>query len=116
MEFVNLFQRHWAEVLTLVNGNQKVATVWHRCKGPVWIRLLLRAAHMPGMPIPTKAGEIGLQEAIQRLAEVLTRFASVPFRNDLQRYVPELGLIGEKMSFGDIIRLIGNRRAITMGT
>ena len=31
-----LFEKYGAEVWNLIQTNRRVATIWHRCKGPIW--------------------------------------------------------------------------------
>jgi hypothetical protein len=107
-ELSELFPRHVREVMALVNSNKKVATVWHRCRGPVWIRLALRAAHTPGMPLPVEVDGISLLEALQRFGEVVKKYASPSFLEDILRYEPELALFEEGMTLEKVIEVVGN--------
>jgi subtilisin family serine protease len=108
-ELSELFPRHVREVMALVNSNRKVATVWHRCRGPVWIRLALRAAYTPGMPLPLEVDGMCLLEAIRRFGEVIKKYASPSFLEDILRYEPELALFEEGMTLDRVIDVFGNR-------
>jgi len=108
-EFSELFPRHVNEVMALVNTNKKVATVWHRCRGPVWIRLALRAAYTPGMPLPFEVDGIRLLDAIRRFGKVLKKYASPAFLEDILRYEAELALFEEGMTLEKVIDVFGNR-------
>lgn len=110
-EFKLLVEKHFAEVRDLVNTNRRVATVWHRCRGPTWARLSLRALYSPELPMPMSAGDITLKEAIRRFGDVLLRYASPSFCSDLKRFLPELDAITEGMSLTALIRLLSNGRA-----
>jgi len=114
-EFSHLFERHATEFQTLINTNRRVATVWHRCKGPVWVRLSLRAVHSPGLPVPMQVADLTLHEAIDRFARVVRRYASAALRRDLQIYLPQLLVLEEGMSLSDLIRALGTRRALNVG-
>jgi len=107
-ELSELFPRHVKEVMALVNSNRKVATVWHRCRGPVWIRLALRAAYTPGMPLPVEVDGIHLLEAIHKFGEVIKKHASPSFLEDILRYEPELALFEEGMTLEKVINVVGN--------
>jgi subtilisin family serine protease len=107
-ELAEIFPRHVKEVLALVNSNRKVATVWHRCRGPVWIRLALRAAYTPGMPLPLEVEGIRLLEAIRKFGEVVKKYASRSFLEDILRYEPELALFEEGMTLDKVIDVFGN--------
>ena len=104
-----LLPRHAREVMALINSNRKVATVWHRCRGPVWIRLALRAAYTPGMALPVEVDGIRLLEAISRFGEVVKKYASPSFLEDILRYEPELALFEEGMTLEKVIDVFGNR-------
>jgi subtilisin family serine protease len=109
-ELSRLVERHANELRTLVNTNRKVATVWHRCRGPVWVRLSLRAVHSPNLPVPTQVADLTLQEAIGRFARVVMRYASSQLRRDVHTYLPMLSVLGEGMSLSDVIRALGAGR------
>ncbi len=68
-----LFDRYGREINTLVNTNKRVATVWHRCGGPAWVRVALQLIDMPSMPIPATAAGHPLQESIDRMQAILQR-------------------------------------------
>lgn len=104
-----LLPRHAKEVMALINSNKKVATVWHRCRGPVWIRLALRAAYTPGMPLPVEVEGIRFLEALLRFGEVVKKYASPSFLEDILRYEPELALFEEGMTLEKVIDVFGNR-------
>jgi len=106
-ELFELFPKHVQEVMALVNTNKKVATVWHRYKGPVWARLALRAAHTPGMPIPLEIDGVQLKDAILSFAAVVKKYASSTFLADILRYEPELARFEEGMSLDNLIDVVG---------
>ncbi len=110
-EFSKLFEQHATEVWSLINTNRRVATVWRRCKGPVWVRLSLRAAHSPALPLPMRLDDLTLHQATDRFARVLRRYASAPLRRDLQTYLPQLSVLKEGMGLSDLIQAAGNREA-----
>jgi hypothetical protein len=114
-EFSQLVERHATEVRTLINTNRRVATVWHRCKGPVWVRLSLRAVYSPGLPLPMQVADLRLHEAINRFARVVRRYASAPLRHDLQTYLPQLSVLVQGMSLSDFIQALGASGAPNAG-
>jgi subtilisin family serine protease len=111
-ELSQLFEQHAREVWTLINTNRRVATVWHRCKGPIWVRLSLRAVHSPALPLPMRVDDLTLQQATTRFARVMWRYASAPLRRDLQTYLPQLSLLREGMGLSDLIQAAGKNRAL----
>lgn len=107
-ELFELFPKHAREVMALVNTNKKVATVWHRYRGPVWIRLALRALHTPGSAIPVEADGVKLLEAIEKFGAIIKRYASPAFLEDILRYEPELARFEEGMNLDSLIEIAGS--------
>lgn len=102
-----LFPKHAREVLALVNTNKKVATVWHRCKGPLWTRLAIRAVHTPNEAIPTEVDGVQLRDAVRMFAAIIKKYASPAFLEDILRYEPELSRFEEGMSLHNIVDVAG---------
>ena len=44
-----LMSRHFSEVRRLINGNRRVATLWHRADGPAMLRRLTLASGPPAL-------------------------------------------------------------------
>lgn len=108
-QLFDLFPKYVEEVWTLVNTNRKVAAVWHRCKGPVWTRLALKAAYSPRMPLPQEVDGLNLLDSVRRFSAILKKYASPAFLEDILRYEPELALFEEGMSLENLIDAVGNR-------
>jgi len=108
-ELAGLYDKHAGEVWGLINRNKRVATVWHRCRGPVWVRLALRSAYAPNMRVPLEANGLSLYEGIQRFGAILNRYASAAFRQDLERYASDFALVRDGMSLQEMIEAVGNR-------
>jgi hypothetical protein len=106
-----LFETYGSEVWALIQGNRKVATIWHRCNGPIWVRFALRAAHEPERPVPFEADGLSLHEALERFGEALKRFGSLALRRDIEAWESEFALLRDGMSLNDIITTVGNRSA-----
>lgn len=104
-----LFNRYFPEIMDLINKNKRVATQWHRCKGPVWTRLALRAAYSPDMKMPAADEALPLQEAAKKFLLVLKQYASDAFRRDIIPYEPLLASVSEGMTVSEMISSIGNR-------
>ena len=111
-ELAGLFDKHAEEVMELINRNKRVATVWHRCRGPIWVRLALRAAHTPNMRVPLEAAGLSLQESVRHFGAILMHYASAAFQQDMLRYEADFGLIGDGMTLQEMIDVIGNRRSL----
>jgi subtilisin family serine protease len=112
-ELSQLFEQHATEVWSLINTNRRVAMVWHRCKGPIWVRLSLRAAHSPELPVPMQVDGLALHQAIERFARIMWRYASAPLQRDLQTYLPQVSILRDGMSVYDLIHAAGRKRSST---
>jgi len=106
-----LFKKYGDEVWNLIQGNRKVATIWHRCKGPIWVRFALRAAHEPERPVPFEADGLTLFEALRHFGQALKRFGSHALRQDIEAWESEFALLRDGMSLNDIIQTVGNHSA-----
>ena len=72
----------------------------------------LRAAHTPHVRVPLQANGLSLQESAHRFGEILKRYASAAFRQDLQRYQADLGMISDGMTLQEMIEAVGNRSGV----
>jgi hypothetical protein len=106
-----LFETYGNEVWALIQGNRKVATIWHRCNGPIWVRFALRAAHEPERPVPFEADGLTLIDALRRFGQALKQFGSQALRQDIEAWESEFALLRDGMSLKDIIETIGNHSA-----
>jgi hypothetical protein len=103
-----MFEKYAGEVWTLIQNNRRVATVWHRCKGPVWVRLALKAMYAPERAMRLDADGLRLRDSLQRFAGALKRFGSPALRKDVQAWEAEIARIEDGMSLNAIIDAIGN--------
>jgi subtilisin family serine protease len=103
-----LFDRYFPEILDLVNHNKRVATAWHRIKGPIWTRLAMQAFYNPALRIQREIDGLSLQEAVTRFLASLREYASQAFLKDLQPFEPLLAKIPEELTLSDMIHLVGN--------
>ncbi|MEZ0539918.1 S8 family serine peptidase [Fibrella arboris] len=101
-----LLDRYGREISTLVNTNKRVATVWHRCGGPAWVRVALQLIDMPTMAIPATAGGHSLDEGIDRMQAILQRYGSAGLVSDLQRFSPVLALVESGRSLLQLVNLL----------
>jgi subtilisin family serine protease len=106
-----LLKSHGNEVWTLIQKNRKVATIWHRCRGPIWVRFALKAAHEPERPVPFEADGLPLTEALPRFARALKQFGSQALRHDVERWESAFARLRDGMSVKDIIETVGNHSA-----
>ena len=104
-----LVEKYGAEVWMLIQSNRRVATIWHRCKGPVWVRLALKAVQTPERALHLDVDGMNLRDSLLRFASALKRFGSPALRDDVQAWEPEIARIQDGMSLHAIIDALGNR-------
>lgn len=91
---IGLWLEHQQELLELVTRNRRVATVWHRSGAAALFQLMIRMLGRPDIALPPTVNGQPLAQCIDRLRDVLSRFASARLRADLQRIrdvLPDLG-------------------------
>ena len=103
-----LFEKYGAEVWNLIQTNRRVATIWHRCKGPIWVRLALKAVYAPEVGMRLDVDGLGLHDALLRFAGALKRFGSPALRQEVEAWEPEFALVEDGMSVHAIIDALGN--------
>jgi hypothetical protein len=82
----DLFDRHLAEVRSLVREQLRVTAVWRRNGGPELIQLIAESARRPERPIPAEWNGLPLGDRVRRILDVLTRYGSAALRADIERY------------------------------
>lgn len=105
-EFISLFKKYFIEIRDLINTNRRVATVWHKSKGPQWIRASIRAAHMPELPLSFVIDGFSLRDGINRMLEILKRYGSAMLVQDLNKYEDDLQLLKEGMNVYDLMEVV----------
>ncbi len=87
--------RNVQEVQALVNQNRRVATVWHRNKGPRIARALLGFLSARETTLPDTIDAQPLAQCLQNIQRVLVSFGSEALAADVTKYAPRLlGMIG----------------------
>jgi subtilisin family serine protease len=84
--FTALVSEHFDEVLRLVNGNKRIATIWRRNGGPALVRHLTALSPDAEVPIPAKIGEHEPARLLRALFKQFERFGSAALRADTGRY------------------------------
>jgi subtilisin family serine protease len=105
-ELAELFRKYHREILHLVNTNKKVATVWHRCKGPIWIRRGLLALHTPGMRIQELVAGVSLRDAVVKFLDTLKEFASEAFWREVAPIEPTLIRLSEGRTLEEMLEMM----------
>ena len=88
MSYYALAEKYSDEIRSLINGNKRVATLWHRNDGPLLLRLGLRALTKPDAPLPRKINDVSVRERLIRMVEIIRRFATAPLVADIDVHLP----------------------------
>jgi subtilisin family serine protease len=81
-------RKHWEEVRALVNGNKRIATVWHRNHGPLLMHHVTRATMLPHVVFPMEIDGELISIRAARLVSALERHASKDLINALHQTLP----------------------------
>lgn len=76
--------RHFSEVRRLINGNRRIATMWHRAGGPRLLRRLLQGTASDDGLLPTD--EAFASRYLERCLELVAQQGSPRLRISLDRY------------------------------
>jgi hypothetical protein len=107
--YYELAQKYFREILDLVNTNKKVATVWHRNRGPAWVRVALNAFFNPEFKIPLTVSGHNFHESIESFLPMLKRFASPQLLSELERCEPKINVVREEMTLFELMNVLGNQ-------
>ena len=88
--YVNLLRKHAPEIHHLVNHNRRVATVWHRCKGPKILQSCLRLIEDTTHALPIELEGMSLRSALERFSVILQRYGSAGLAADMKSFAPRL--------------------------
>jgi subtilisin family serine protease len=107
--YYELGQKYFDEIYALINTNKRVATAWHRSKGPIWTRIALNAYYDPQLTIPVTAGGLHFSESAARFLAMLKLYASAELRLDIERGEPLISFLQEGMTLAKLVTLLGNQ-------
>jgi hypothetical protein len=107
--YYDLAQKYFHEILGLINTNKRVATAWHRSRGPVWTRIAMTAFYNHDFRIPLTADGVPITESIDRFVDMLKRYASPELLSDVERFKPYIHLLREEMTLPELAALLGNQ-------
>jgi subtilisin family serine protease len=84
--YADLVERHFEDVYALINGNKRVATVWHRNGGPTLLSQAMRAASQPSTPLPMMIEGEPLRRRLERILAMLKRYGSARLAEDIEAH------------------------------
>jgi hypothetical protein len=103
-------RRHQREVLDLVNGNRRVATIWQRNGGPQIISAVVEMARSSDARLPEVINGEPFENRLNSIAQCLSRYGSEALSTDLARYGPRLALLGG-VSYPQLLSRLQQARA-----
>lgn len=107
--YYEIGQKYFREIMNLINTNKRVATAWHRSRGPVWTRMAINAFYDPAFSISLTAGGQRLVESMERFLDTLTGFASPGLLSDIARVKRHVYDLPEKATLQELMLLLGSR-------
>ncbi len=107
--YYGLGQKYFREILNLINTNKRVATAWHRSKGPVWTRIAMSAFYNPEIKIPLHVGGRQFRESLDEFVVMLKKFASPEMLFEIERCEPHVDLVQEGMTMTEMMLVLGNQ-------
>lgn len=102
-----LWMRHSSELNRLVNGNRKVATLWHRNAGPALFQHAIRAAKLPAHVIPEALDGQPVEQRMATILDVFARYGSERLRADILAHRSVLPPVGGR-TYADILSHLHN--------
>src|SRR5450432_1642621 len=107
-ELAGLFRNYFQEVRTLINKNKRVATVWHRNKGSLWVRSALYAAQYPDKPIPPEIEGFSLKDSLHRMAGIIKQYGSEKLQEAIDNYQSDFEILYQGMSLSQLVDEVSN--------
>ncbi|HEY6798911.1 MAG TPA: hypothetical protein VI248_29880 [Kineosporiaceae bacterium] len=87
---IDAWLEHQDELLDLVNGNRRVAAVWHRSGGSALFQLFIRMPERPDVTVPRTVHGRPLSDCLDRIQSAFGRYGSSRLRSDLERIREQL--------------------------
>lgn len=88
--YIEILQRHFPEVQTLINNNRRVATTWHRNGGPEILRGILRMTQSSEEALPAEVNGKPLPDCLAGIEQAFRRYGSPQLAADIDEYAPPL--------------------------
>lgn len=107
--YLEIGEKYFKEVLELINHNKRVATAWHRSRGPVWTRMAINAFYDPSYKISFTSGAQRLEDAIGHFAETLVEFASPALKETIWQVTEKLLMLPDHITLTELIDLVGKQ-------
>ena len=97
-----LWMRHSHELNHLVNGNRRVATLWHRNAGPALFQHAIRAAKLPDYSIPVAIDGKPVEQSMASILDTFARYGSDRLKSDIAAHRASLPPVGGR-TYSDLL-------------
>lgn len=108
--FLGLINRHYKEILSLLNSNRNVTVKWHRLGGPSIMHSLTRSVFYPNKSLPLEIKGEAWGTTMEEVFKLFLEYGSEGLRNDVLNYRTPICELGGK-SYNDIIQKIDSLNA-----
>lgn len=85
-----LYEKHFHEVMDLVNHKRPVTVAWHRNQGPAFVAAIARAVRVDAFEIPFEIEGINRETLLKKMGAILSEHGSVSLQNDISIFGPAL--------------------------
>lgn len=85
-----IYQRHYREMLELINHKRAVTVAWHRAQGPAYVAALSRASRVEHYRVPLEIDGVDRAALLRAMEAALMTHGSQTLKSDIQRYREEL--------------------------
>jgi hypothetical protein len=93
-QIYDLYFRHHMEVRGLIDGNKRVAVVWHRQGGPAMIQSVLDAVRSRTAAIPTLIHGKSWAERVAAVLAIFEQYGSARLRDDIASFGRDIKGLG----------------------
>jgi hypothetical protein len=93
-QIYQLYFKHHMEVRELIDGNRRVALVWHRQGGPGMIQSVLDAVRSTTNPVVASIRGKSWGERVSAILEALRQFGSPRLRDDIATFGRDIEALG----------------------
>ena len=105
-----LYDRHYREVLGLINQRRAVTVAWHRAQGPAYVAALSRASRVEQYRVPFEIEGVDRAALLRAMEAALMTHGSEVLQCDIQRYRNELMTLAFKwQTVGELAHALKGR-------
>jgi hypothetical protein len=105
--YAALISRHFSEVRRLINGNPRIATMWHRGEGPKMLRRLVQGAVDETAEAPVRTAT--QRQYLSRFLDQLARFGSAKLAANVHAHAGAMVRVLERPLAAQVVAREGAR-------